>query len=60
VLCHYLPAHGVTPNVSPNVSPDMRYAIFFRIKVPGHDEQRNDLLWDIWREWPGIREAAGL
>lgn len=50
VIAHYLLAHGVAPNVS----PDVRYAIFFRVSVPEHKEQRVEVLTDIWREWPGL------
>jgi hypothetical protein len=52
VIAHYLLAHGAAGNVS----PDPRYAIFFRIQVPEHKEQRVEVLTDIWREWPGLRD----
>lgn len=50
VLAHYLLAHGVAWNTA----PDPRFAIFFRISVPEHKEQRVEVLTDIWREWPGL------
>ena len=50
VIAHYLLAHGVAANVS----SDVRYAIFFRVSVPEHKEQRVEVLTDIWREWPGL------
>ncbi len=53
VLCHYQLGHGITPNVSPNV----RYAVFFRLKHRDHDAQSIEVLTDIWRHWPGIRET---
>lgn len=51
VIVHYLLAHGV----GWNVSPDVRYAIFFRVAVPEHKDQRVEVLTDIWREWPGLQ-----
>lgn len=47
VLCHYQIAHGVAPNWSPHV----RYAIFFRVKHPRHDELKPQQLRDLWLEW---------
>lgn len=54
VLCHYQLGHGITPNVS----PDVRYAVFFRLKHRDHDEQKIEVLADIWRHWSGIREVV--
>lgn len=53
ILCHYQLGHGITPNVS----PDVRYAVFFRLKHHDHEAQSIEVLTDIWRHWPGIREA---
>jgi ectoine hydroxylase-related dioxygenase (phytanoyl-CoA dioxygenase family) len=54
VLCHYQLAHGITPNVSPHI----RYAIYFRLTHVDHAAQKWETMTDIWREWPGVREAV--
>jgi hypothetical protein len=50
VICHYQMAHGIAPNTSPFV----RYAVFFRVKHPQHNEQKPQQLSNLWLEWPGI------
>ncbi len=55
VLSHYQIGHGIASNVSPNI----RYAIYFRLKRVGHDEIRNEVMTDLWREWDGMRELIG-
>lgn len=56
-LVHYQVAHGVAPNVSPHT----RYALFFRLTHVDHDDQKFEVMTDIWREWEGIRalQASG-
>ncbi len=51
VLCHYMLAHGVTPNVSPHI----RYAIYFRLNHVQHEQQRWESMTDIWLEWAGMQ-----
>ncbi len=52
ILCHYQIAHGAAINVSPNP----RYAVIFRLNHLDHGQQKHEVMADIWREWPGIRE----
>ena len=52
ILCHYQIAHGAAVNVSPNP----RYAAIFRLNHLDHERQKHEVMVDIWREWPGIRE----
>ncbi|HWE19150.1 MAG TPA: phytanoyl-CoA dioxygenase family protein [Hyphomicrobiaceae bacterium] len=54
VLCHYQLAHAAGPNTSPHV----RYAVYFRLEHVDHRRQRWECLTDVWREWPGLREAS--
>lgn len=54
VLSHYQIGHGIASNVSPNI----RYAIYFRLKRIGHDEIRQEVMTDLWREWDGMRELV--
>ncbi len=54
VLAHYETAHGITPNASPHP----RYAIYFRLKRKGHNDDKWNILTDIWREWDGLREIV--
>jgi ectoine hydroxylase-related dioxygenase (phytanoyl-CoA dioxygenase family) len=56
VLCHYQLAHGAAPNVSPHT----RYAIFFRLTHADHAGQKFETMTDLWREWPGVREAVEM
>ncbi|HEX8550490.1 MAG TPA: hypothetical protein VF681_02930 [Abditibacteriaceae bacterium] len=53
-ICHYGLGHGIWPNGSPHT----RYAVFFRVHHPKHQEEKWEVLSDIWRHWPGIREVA--
>ena len=53
VLAHYQLLHGVAGNHA----PWPRYATFFRIKHPDHESHKMECLTDLWREWPGVREA---
>jgi hypothetical protein len=53
VLCHYQLGHGIAPNFSPFI----RYAIFFRLEHREHDAHRKEVLADIWRDWPGVRDV---
>ncbi len=57
VLSHYQLAHAGGTNTSPYI----RYAVYFRLKVKGHDRRRWECLTDLWREWPGMRppDASG-
>lgn len=55
-LVHYQVAHGVATNVSPHT----RYALFFRLTHVDHENQKFEVMTDIWREWDGIREAGFL
>lgn len=50
VLCHYQLGHTAVANVGPLP----RYAIFFRIKHPHHDNDRAARLRNLWLDWPGI------
>jgi hypothetical protein len=54
VLCHYLLAHGITPNSSPNI----RYAAFFRFFHVDHDRIGDRCMTEPWLEWEGMREVA--
>lgn len=54
VLCHYLLGHGVAANASPHI----RYAIFFRLTHVDHDSMKWESMTDMWRQWPGMQEAA--
>lgn len=54
VLCHYLLAHGVAPNVG----PDIRYAVYFRLRHSDHDARKWDSMMDPWIEWEGLRPAG--
>ncbi len=52
ILAHYQLFHGVVGNYAARP----RFATFFRVKHPQHDENRLACLTDLWREWPGMRE----
>lgn len=54
ILCHYQVGHGIAANISPFI----RYAVFFRIHHPDHDSHRQEVLADIWRDWPGMQELV--
>ncbi len=53
VLAHYQLLHGITMNLAPNP----RFAVFFRVKHPQHDQNRLDCLTNLWREWPGVANS---
>jgi hypothetical protein len=57
VLVHWEVAHGFAGNTSPNI----RYATFFRVYHVDHDDQKWEVMADMWREWEGLRDvvAAG-
>lgn len=55
VVCHYQLGHGITANTSPNI----RYAVFFRVRHHEHDSHSWEVLTDLWRDWPGVRELEG-
>lgn len=44
-LAHTVACHG---------GPDIRYAIYFRLTVRGHETQRVESLKQPWLEWPGL------
>ncbi len=52
VIAHYQLLHGVAGNYAARP----RFATFFRVKHPQHDENRLECLTDLWREWPGLRD----
>ena len=52
ILTHYQIAHGAAINVSPHP----RYAAIFRLNHVDHDQHKHEVMADIWREWPAIRE----
>ncbi len=54
ILCHYQTAHTVVSNVSPYI----RYAVFFRLIHVDHASHRNEILTDLWKEWPGMGELV--
>ncbi|MCK6470965.1 MAG: phytanoyl-CoA dioxygenase family protein [Planctomycetes bacterium] len=57
VFAHYSTVHTAAPNFSPHV----RYAAIYRLE---HNRRANgensygDVLTNIWKEWPGMREFA--
>lgn len=53
VIAHHLLAHSVAPNVWWQT----RHAVFFRVKHVRHDQQKWEVLSDLWREWPGTRDS---
>ncbi len=56
ILAHYLMFHTGGPNASPNV----RQAVICRLRHREVEGNEKAGYTDIWREWPGIREALGL
>ena len=52
ILSHYQVAHGVATNISPHP----RYAIYFRLRHVDHDDQWQEVMTNVWREWAGISE----
>lgn len=49
-LCHYLLAHSAAANTS----PDIRYAVFFRLRLVVHDTLGTQPMVDPWLGWPGV------
>ena len=56
VLCHYQLGHSVALNLSPYV----RYAVFFRLCHIAKETHKWESMTDIWLEWEGIRDLAGV
>lgn len=46
IICNYLLAHSVSPNLSPNI----RYAIYFRVNYKNKDSWKTNLI-DPWWFW---------
>lgn len=56
VLANYNLAHLVAPNAG----PDIRYCVYFRIRVLAHGVRqghRPEAMLDVWLDWPGLRAA---
>lgn len=53
VLAHHQLVHTAAPNASPHI----RYAAIFRMRHLACEQIGLDAYTDIWREWPGVREA---
>jgi hypothetical protein len=53
VIAHYLLAHSASANISPHI----RYACFYRLYHVDQDPKSLAPLTDMWKYWPGIREA---
>ncbi len=53
ILAHHLIFHTGGPNSSPNV----RQAVITRLRHKETEHVGKSAFTDIWREWPGIREA---
>jgi len=53
ILAHCLMFHTGGPNASPNV----RQAVICRLRHKEVEGNEKAGYTDIWREWPGIREA---
>ncbi len=51
VIAHYQLLHSTTINIAPLP----RYAVFFRVKHPLHNENRLECLSNLWLEWPGVQ-----
>jgi len=56
IFAHHQTVHGIAPNLSPNI----RYACFYRLHHVQHDQLREKVVSDIWREYDGVREAVGV
>ncbi len=52
LLSHYQLGHAPAPNLSSQV----RYAVFFRLYHEAHDADDLEILADIWREFPSLRQ----
>jgi len=55
LFAHHQTVHGIAPNLSPNI----RYACFYRLHHVKHEEIREEVVRDIWREYNGVREVVG-
>lgn len=53
ILAH----HQIVHTAAPNASCHIRYAAIFRLRHKACEEIGHDAYTDIWREWPGIRDA---
>jgi hypothetical protein len=42
----------------PHIGADVRYAVFFRIHHPDHEQQKWNAMTNIWMEWPGMAETV--
>jgi hypothetical protein len=49
--------HQLVHTAAPNASPHIRYAAIFRLRHAACEQIGKDAYTDIWREWPGVREA---
>ena|SRR5579883_56977 len=55
VIAHYMLGHGASANISPHI----RYGIFFRLWHKDQSRDSLETMTDLWKYWPGIREAFG-
>ena len=53
ILAHHLLVHTAAPNASSHI----RYAAIFRLRHKDCEDIGPAAYTDMWREWPGIREA---
>ncbi len=53
LLAHHQTVHGIGRNLSPHI----RYAVFFRLHHVNHEELKDQVVRDLWREYEGVREA---
>jgi hypothetical protein len=51
VLAHYALAHAAAVNLGAHV----RYAVFFRLYHPDHEQAGTRPLTELWSEWEGVR-----
>ncbi|NKB66395.1 MAG: hypothetical protein GKR89_05000 [Candidatus Latescibacteria bacterium] len=49
--------HQLVHTAAQNASPDIRYAAIFRVRHKDCESIGRDAYTDIWREWPGVRQA---
>ena len=54
VIAHHQLMHTGGPNTSPNI----RYATIARLQHKDCKQNEYEAFTDIWREWPGVREAV--
>lgn len=55
VISHHQLVHAAAPNASSNI----RYAVIFRARHVEAERNGTQVMTDIWREWPGLRESEG-